>query len=200
MITTFSGAALRSETSDAGKFSELQYQRPSLGLADVARLRDEREQVVRGARPEHLARLERQLERRAAQVGEQDVEVVRVEPRLLGRAPEQELRMVDDVAVDRRGRRDEDRDARAAAPARPADLLPRRRDRARVAGEDRHVEPADVDAELERVRGDDAEDLAVAQAALDRPPLRRQVAAAVAADLRARPEVLAQRLAQASRA
>ena len=43
---------------------------------------------------------------------------------------------------------------------------------------------------------DDAEDLAVAQAALDRPPLRGQVAAAVAADPRARPEVLAQRLAQ----
>jgi hypothetical protein len=29
MITTFSGAADRSETSDAGKFSELQYQRSS---------------------------------------------------------------------------------------------------------------------------------------------------------------------------
>ena len=55
-------------------------------------------------------------------------------------------------------------------------------DRARVAGEDRDVERADVDAQLERVRGDDAEDLAVAQPALDRPALRRQVAAAVAAD------------------
>ena len=92
--------------------------------------------------------------------------------------------MVDDVLVDRGARGDEDRDARALAPPGPPELLPGRGDRSRVAGQDRHVEPADVDAELERVRGDDAEDLAVAQAVLDRPPLRRQVAAAVAADPR----------------
>ena len=51
---------------------------PVAGLADVALLGEEREQVVGRRRPEHLARLERQLERRGAQVGEQDVEVVRV--------------------------------------------------------------------------------------------------------------------------
>ena len=94
--------------------------------------------------------------------------------------------MVDHVLVDRRARRDEDRDARVLAPAGPPELLPRRGDRARVARQDRGVEPADVDAQLERVGRDDAEDLAVAQAALDRAPLRRQVAAAVAADARAR--------------
>ena len=112
------------------------------------------------------------------------MQVVRVEARLLGRALEQELGVVDDVLVDRRARGDEDRDARALPPAGPPELLPGRRDRARIAGQDRHVEPADVDAELERVRGDDAEDLAVAQAVLDRPALGRQVAAAVAADPR----------------
>ena len=51
--------------------------------------------------------------------------------------------------------------------------------------------------ELERVRRDDAQDLAVAQAALDRPTLRREVSAAVAADPRSRPEVLAEGLANA---
>ena len=96
-----------------------------------------------------------------------------------------------------RARRDEDRDARALAPARPAELLPRRRDRARVAGQDRDVQAPDVDAELERIGRDDAEDLAVAQPSLDRPALRRQVAAAVAADATARPVALAQRLAEA---
>ncbi len=162
----------------------------------MAPLAEEGEQVVRGAGSEPLAGLERQLERGGAEVGEQDVEVVRVEPRLLRPAAEQELRVVDDVLVHRRGRGDEHGDAHVAAPPRPAHLLPRRRDRARVAGQDRDVQPADVDAELERVGGDDAEDLAVAQAALDRAPLRGQVAAAVAADPAPRPEVLAQRLAQ----
>ena len=52
---------------------------PVARLADVALLGEEREQVVGRRRPEHLARFERQLERRGAQVGEQDVEVVRVE-------------------------------------------------------------------------------------------------------------------------
>src|SRR5215813_4095890 len=41
---------------------------------------------------------------------------------------------------------------------------------------------ADVDAELERARGDDAEHLARAQTLLDLAPAQRQVAAAVAAD------------------
>ena len=104
--------------------------------------------------------------------------------------------MVDDVLVDRGAGRDEDRDARPRPPAGPPELLPGRGDRARVAGHDRHVEPADVDAELERVGGDDAEDLAVAQPALDRPALGRQVAAAVAPDPTARAAALAQRLAQ----
>ena len=65
-----------------------------------------------------------------------------------------------------------------------------------IAGEDGDVEPADVDAQLEGVRRDHAEDLAVAQTALDRPALGREVAAAIAADPRARPEVLAECLAQ----
>ena len=56
------------------------------GLADVPLLGEERQQVVRGRRPEDLARLERQLEGGRLEVGEQDVEVVRVQPRLLRRA------------------------------------------------------------------------------------------------------------------
>ena len=52
-----------------------------------------------------------------------------------------------------------------------------------IAGEHRRIEPADVDAKLERVRGDDAADAAVAQAALDGAALVRQIAAAVALDL-----------------
>ena len=125
------------------------------------------------------------------------MQVVRVEAGLLGRALEQELRVVDDVLVDRRPRRDEHRDAGALPATGPPELLPGGRDRARVAGQDRRVEAADVDAQLERVRGDDAEDLAVAQAVLDGPALGRQVAAAVAADPAARPAALAERLAQA---
>ena len=82
------------------------------------------------------------------------------------------------------------------AAARAADLLPGARERARVAGEHRRIEPADVDAQLERVRRDDAADAPVAQAALDGAPLVRQIAAAVALDLRRLADALLQRLAQ----
>jgi len=114
----------------------------------VTFLADEGEQVVGGTGPEDLARLERSLERGAAQVREQDVEIVRVEPRFFRAALEQELGVVDDVLVDRRARRDEDADARLAPPARPAELLPGRGDGAGVAGEDRDVEGTDVDARI----------------------------------------------------
>ena len=65
---------------------------PVVCLADGPGLAEEREQVVRRSRPEPLAGLERQLERRRAEVREQDVEVVRVQARLLrlarrGRTP-----------------------------------------------------------------------------------------------------------------
>ena len=105
--------------------------------------------------------------------------------------------MVDDVLVDRRARCDEDGDAGALPPAGPAELLPRGGHRTRVAGQDRDVEAADVDAQLERVGRDDTEDLAVAQPALDRSAFGRQVAAAIAPDAAVRPIALAQRLPQA---
>jgi hypothetical protein len=77
---------------------------PVGGLPDVVLLGQEREQVVGRPGTEHLARLERQLERGGLQVGQQDVQVVRIEAGLFGRPGEQELRVVDDVLVDRRGR------------------------------------------------------------------------------------------------
>ena len=196
MITTFSGAPVRSETSEAGKFSRAPVPPPVVGLTHVARLGDERQEVIGGQGAEPLAQLERELEGGASQVRQQDVQVVRVEPRLLGPAAQQERRVVDDVPVDGRGGRDDDGHAHVAASTGTADLLPRRRDGARIAGEDRHIEPADVDAQLERVRGHDAQHLAVAQPALDGASFGGQIARAIAADPGARAEVLAQRLAK----
>ena len=65
----------------------------------------------------------------------------------------------------------------AAAGASP--LLAQRRDRAGEADGDRAVEQADVDAELERVRRRDAEQLALDEPPLDLAPLLGRVAGAV---------------------
>ena len=165
---------------------------PITGLADVALLGKERQEVVDRRWTEHLAGVERQLEGGRPKVGKQHMEVVRIEPGLFGRAVEQELRMVDDVLVDRRSGRHKHRDACLLAPASTPELLPRRGDGPGIARQDRSVEAADVDAELERVRRDDAQDLAVAQAAFDGSPLRGKVTTAVTANTCPRTAALAE--------
>src|SRR6476469_6500057 len=62
--------------------------------------------------------------------------------------------------------RDQHREA-ATAAAGASPLLAQRRNRAREADRDHAVEQADVDAELERIRRRDSEQLAVLQSALD---------------------------------
>src|SRR5207244_4796054 len=95
--------------------------------------------------------------------------------------------MLYDVLIDRRRRRDEERCRQILAPAGAPHLLPRRRHGPRIAEQNGRLERADVDAELEGVRRNDATDGAIAQALLDRAPLRRQIAAAIAADEVLRP-------------
>src|SRR5581483_12102259 len=66
-----------------------------------------------------------------------------------------------------------------AAPAGAAPLLAQARDRAREAGRDHAVEQADVDPQLERVRGGDAEELAGGEPLLDLAALRGRVPRAI---------------------
>ena len=130
--------------------------------------------------PEPLAPLERDLERAALEVLHQHVEVVGVHQPSLRRPAEHVVGVLHDVLVGRRARRDEERDRQVLAATGPTHLLPGRRDGPRVAHENGGLQRADVDPELERVRRDDASHGAVAQTALDRATLAREVSAAVA--------------------
>ena len=108
------------------------------------------------------------------------IRIVRVDARLLrGRAVEP-LGARGEELVERVGRRYKHRSRKAAAPPRAPYLLPRGGDAARIAVQHREAERADVYAELERVRRDDALQRAAAEVGLDFAPLLRQVAAAVA--------------------
>ena len=113
---------------------------------------------------------------------DQNEQIVGMDARLLRRPVKEKFRVLDHVLVQRVAARDEERHGCPVPPAGPARLLPGAGDRARIAVDDARLQLADVDAELQRVRADDAEDLAAAQAPLDLPPLLRQIAAAVAAD------------------
>src|SRR5262249_47016763 len=130
--------------------------------------------------PEPLVVADRQLERSALEMVHQDERVVRVHARMLWRRAEEVLGMGDHELVQRRAGRHEERSRSAAAASGASGWLPERREAARMAGEHRDVEMTDVNAELERVGGDDAQYLALAQPLLDRPASGRQIAAAIA--------------------
>jgi len=66
--------------------------------------------------------------------------------------------------------------------AGPAGLLPHRRERSREAVEHDRVEPADVDAELERVGGRHAEQAPAGQVELELAPFGREIAGPIRGD------------------
>ena len=92
-----------------------------------------------------------------------------VEDRRLDRAGEELVGVAAEELVERVLAGDVERDPVAAAP-RPAPHLPQAGDRAGEGDADRRVELADVDPELERVGGDDREQLAasVSRASISR--------------------------------
>ena len=131
---------------------------------------------------ERFAARERQLERGAFDVIDEDVQVVGIDERPFRRGVEKVRRVADDELIERRAARHHDRGRSARAAPGASGALPRRGNRARIAGHDADVERADVDAELERIGGHDRADAALAQPLLDLAAPVRQVAAAVSAD------------------
>ena len=92
-----------------------------------------------------------------------DLLVLVVEDRGLDRPVEELVGVAAEELVERVLAGDVDRQPAAAAPG-AAPHLAQRRDRARERHADRRVERADVDPQLERVGGDDAEQLAARRA------------------------------------
>ena len=84
--------------------------------------------------------------------------------------------------IQRRRRGDKGGERCSRAPSGAPHLLAGRRDGAGVAYQDRRIECADVDAQFQRVGGDDDACLAVAQVAFDGTAFLGQIAAAVALD------------------
>ena len=112
------------------------------------------------------------------QVRPTDVRVVQVDDRLLDAASQEALRLAHEVLVERvlAGHQ---HGIAVPGPAGPAPALAQAGDRAGEAGDERDVQAADVDAQLERLRGDDGVELVGEQAPLDVAPLLRRVAGAV---------------------
>ena len=122
--------------------------------------------------------VQRRLEGGSEHVRVEDPRVRVVEDRRLDASRQERVRLAREELVERVLAGDQHREARCATSG-PPPLLPQRRDRPGKADRDRAVEEADVDAELERVGGRDAEELPLHQAPLDVPPLLGCVAGAI---------------------
>ena len=105
---------------------------------------------------------------------DEDKGVVQVDAGLLRRLGEKILGMAGEILIQGRGSRHENRHRGGAAPPRPARLLPEGSRAPRIAGHDRRVEAADIDAQLKCVGRYDPVDRSLAQPLFDRAPLRRQ--------------------------
>ncbi len=119
--------------------------------------------------------VERPLERGGEHVRVEDARIRVVENRCLDPSREQRVGLAHEELVERVLAGDEDGEPPALAPGAPP-LLPERGDRPREADRDRAVEQPDVDAELERLGGRNAEQIALDEAALDLAALLRRVA------------------------
>ena len=129
---------------------------------------------------------ERQLVRRARDLGPQHERVLRVHDRTLGLAVGQLPRVRGVPLVELVVAGDEHRRRAPSGAAGTTGLLPHRRERPGEPVEDHGVEPADVDAELERVRGRDAEQPAARQVAFELAPFFGEVSGAIRGDAAAR--------------
>ena len=107
-----------------------------------------------------------------------DVRVVEVDDRLLDAASQEAVGLAHEVLVERvlAGHQ---HGVAVPGPAGPAPALAQAGYRAREAGDERDVQAAHVDAQLERLRRHDGVELVGEQAPLDVPPLLRGVARAV---------------------
>ena len=156
---------------------------PPARLAQLARRRRAARARSRQPAPEDLGVLlaQRQLVGRGDHVPRGDLLAGVVEDRRLDRAADELVGVAAEELVERVLAGDVDGEAAAPAP-RPPPHLAQAGDGAGEGDADRRVELADVDAQLERVGGDDREQLAVATAA----PRSRAAAAACSRRGRAR--------------
>src|SRR4029079_2470427 len=113
-----------------------------------------------------IAVVERRLEGGGEDVAVEDARVLVVEDRRFHAALEQRLGLAHEVLVERVLARDEHCEPMAPA-ARASPLLSQRGDGSGEANGEHAVEQPDVDAELERVRRRDSEQLAFEKASLD---------------------------------
>src|SRR5215813_958944 len=131
---------------------------------------------------ESLVDSERQLERSALKVADDDVNIVGIDETHFRRLTQEILWMIHDELIERRTRRYQNCHRRSAAPARSSHALPRRCNRPGISRKHRDIQAADIDSQFQSIRGYDATNAAIPQAPLDLPSFIRQVTSTITDD------------------
>eukprot|EP01136_Pigoraptor_vietnamica_P011017 Opistho-1_new@49364 len=135
-----------------------------------------------GRTPQRVRCAEGHLARCAQQVEPQNVRVLGVDGRVLGRHAEHEARVAHKVLVERAVVADDDGDGILLAAPRTTRLLPQTRSAAGVPDLHRSVKAANVHAKLKRCRCDDTQQAIAEQVALNSSPVFDSVTAAIGLD------------------
>ena len=173
---------LRSPTSRAGEGPPDQYIRPPRGVSASACTSSRTASSRPGPNQRSSSGVSGISFAAHATCAAHDERVLRVHDRAFGRSPRQLGGVRGVPLVELVVARDEHGDRSPARTPRSPRLLPHRGEGAGEAVQDHRVEPADVDAELERVRGRDAEQPSARQLELERAAFLGEVAGPVRGD------------------
>ncbi len=126
-----------------------------------------------------LAELEGQFKAAAFQMLDQDLGIVRIDPRMFDRGRDQLLGRARDKLIKGHARSHHDAHSRLFATPRATKALHRSCERSRITCAHDRIEGTDIDAKLKRVCRNDAADISLPQSSLDLAPLIRQIPAAI---------------------
>ena len=101
-----------------------------------------------------LVRRDGQFERRTFQMIHENLKIVGLNMRVLGRASEEVVRMLHDELIERSRGSDEHRARTSRASSRAAGPLPSGSNRSRIPGHHTGIERTNIDSEFERVCSD----------------------------------------------
>src|SRR5216684_5533299 len=152
---------------------------PPRGSGGGAILFEKAQQLADVGAPQPLLGLEGELEQSSLEMPRQQEQVVRVDQPFFWVGAQEVLGVADDELVQRRAGSHENAH-RPGTPSRPSQLLPGGRDRSRIADQDRRLQAADIDPQLQRIGADDSGDISVAQPGLDLAPMEWEIPGAVA--------------------
>ncbi|QDL75601.1 hypothetical protein DNK48_24880 [Streptomyces malaysiensis subsp. malaysiensis] len=142
-----------------------------------------RHQLLGGGPEEFQVGLgERKLGRGRAEVRREDVRVVRVQDGGLHRLPEEGVRVVDEIGVQRVVPGDQDREGPFAGAPSPSRLLPQGGAGAGIARHDHGVQAGDVHPQLQGGGGGEPQQLTGVQGPLQGAALLGEIAAAIGGD------------------